>query len=189
MAAYRPAVSLPVFCCIIFFLLGPSSSASEITLPSDSSKVSLTLYYESLCPYSANFIVNYLPKLFKDDLISIVDLRLVPWGNAKLTGNDTFSCQVIFLLDSNCVLNFQVGIWFKYYFFLQKEKGNDLLACFYLFFFFLVTAWPSWMLVEHRGSLCNRCLASTGKFLLSLLWVLCFIVDLASKFETFSSFF
>ncbi|XVF68462.1 hypothetical protein PTKIN_Ptkin11bG0004800 [Pterospermum kingtungense] len=92
MAANRPAVVLSIICCF-FFLFDPLSSASKITLPSDSSKVSLTLYYESLCPYSANFIVNYLPKLFQDDLISIVDLRLVPWGNAKITGNDTFSCQ------------------------------------------------------------------------------------------------
>ncbi|XVE58982.1 hypothetical protein DITRI_Ditri05aG0007400 [Diplodiscus trichospermus] len=92
MAAYRPVVALSIFCCL-FFLLSPFSSASNINLPSDSDKVSLALYYESLCPYSANFIVNYLAKLFEDDLISIVDLRLVPWGNAKLKGNDTFSCQ------------------------------------------------------------------------------------------------
>ncbi|RDX65976.1 Gamma-interferon-inducible lysosomal thiol reductase, partial [Mucuna pruriens] len=56
-------------------------------------KVSLELYYESLCPYSANFIVNYLPKIFSPDLISIVELKLVPWGNAKLRGNSTFVCQ------------------------------------------------------------------------------------------------
>ena len=97
MEANRPAVALSILYCLFF--LGPFSSASKITLPSDSHKVSLALYYESLCPYSANFIVNYLPKLFEDDLISIVDLRLVPWGNARLKGNDTFACQV-FLLDS-----------------------------------------------------------------------------------------
>ncbi|XVF20362.1 hypothetical protein REPUB_Repub11eG0191600 [Reevesia pubescens] len=92
MAAYRPAVALSIWCCL-FFLFGPFSSASKITLQSDSNKVSLALYYESLCPDSEDFIVKYLPKLFKDDLISIVDLRLVPWGNAKLKGNDTFVCQ------------------------------------------------------------------------------------------------
>ncbi|CAN6559317.1 unnamed protein product [Malus baccata var. baccata] len=37
------------------------------TPPSDSGKVSLALYYESLFPYIVNFIVNYLVKLFKDD--------------------------------------------------------------------------------------------------------------------------
>ncbi|KAK8683657.1 hypothetical protein V6N13_039710 [Hibiscus sabdariffa] len=91
MAAYQRGVGVWVLCCL--FLLGSFCSASRISLPSDSNKVSLALYYESLCPFSANFIVNYLPKLFEDDLISVVDLRLVPWGNAKLKGNDTFECQ------------------------------------------------------------------------------------------------
>lgn len=91
MAAYRRAAALSILCCL--FLLGPFSSGSKIIPYSDSDKVSLALYYESLCPYSANFIVNYLDKLFEDDLISIVDLRLVPWGNARLKGNDTFDCQ------------------------------------------------------------------------------------------------
>lgn len=61
--------------------------------PSQSHKVSVELYYESLCPYSARFIVNKLPKLFKDDLLSFVDLKLSPWGNARLTSNSTFDCQ------------------------------------------------------------------------------------------------
>nr|AFK37977.1 unknown [Medicago truncatula] len=62
--------------------------------PSQShNKVSLELYYESLCPYCANFIVNYLPQIFQHDLTSIVDLKLVPWGNAKLRGNSTIVCQ------------------------------------------------------------------------------------------------
>lgn len=97
--AYRPIATLSV---IIFFFLftsfSPScnSSSASITLPSDSQKVSLGLYYESLCPYSANFIVNYLVKLFETDLISIVDLNLVPWGNAKIRDNNTFDCQVTF---------------------------------------------------------------------------------------------
>ncbi|QCD77831.1 gamma-interferon-responsive lysosomal thiol protein-like [Vigna unguiculata] len=55
--------------------------------------VSLELYYESLCPYSANFIVNHLPKIFTTDLIPVVDLKFVPWGNAKLRPNATINCQ------------------------------------------------------------------------------------------------
>ncbi|BBH04605.1 Thioredoxin superfamily protein [Prunus dulcis] len=88
-------------CLLLFALFTPTSSSAR-TLPSDSGKVSLALYYESLCPYSANFIVNYLVKLFEDDLISIVDLKLSPWGNAKLRSNDTFSCQHG---PSECLLN------------------------------------------------------------------------------------
>ncbi|KAL1332502.1 hypothetical protein HN51_061295 [Arachis hypogaea] len=74
------------FFFLALFLFSPSLS--------DDDKVSLELYYESLCPYSANFIVNYLPQIFQDDeLASIVDLKLVPWGNAKLSANGTFTCQ------------------------------------------------------------------------------------------------
>lgn len=70
------------------------SFSASLFSPSESHhKVSLELYYESLCPFSANFIVNYLPKIFTPDFISIVDLKLFPWGNAKLQGNDTFVCQ------------------------------------------------------------------------------------------------
>jgi len=95
--ACRPVTAL----FLIFFFLFTSSSASRI-LPSHSQKVSLGLYYESLCPYCANFIVNYLAQLFETDLISVVDLKLVPWGNAKLRGNDTFDCQHG---PSECLLN------------------------------------------------------------------------------------
>ncbi|PON85888.1 Gamma interferon inducible lysosomal thiol reductase GILT [Trema orientale] len=81
------ALSL-VYCLFLFVSLYPSP-----TLASDSEKVSLELYYESLCPYSANFIVNQLVKIFEDDLISIVDLKLVPYGNARVRANNTVVCQ------------------------------------------------------------------------------------------------
>ncbi|GMY10536.1 gamma-interferon-responsive lysosomal thiol protein-like [Fagus crenata] len=103
--ASRSIITLSLISYLILFTSSSSSSsssASRITLPSNSQKVSLALYYESLCPYSANFIINYLDKLFETDLISIVDLNLVPWGNAKLRGNDTFDCQHG---PSECLLN------------------------------------------------------------------------------------
>jgi interferon gamma-inducible protein 30 len=70
-----------------------SSALSPASPPDSSDKVRLGLYYESLCPYSANFVVNYLVKIFETGLISVVDLHLVPWGNAKLRANNTFDCQ------------------------------------------------------------------------------------------------
>lgn len=78
---------LPIF-FLLFFIspILPAAGASE--------KVSLGLYYESLCPYSANFIVNYLAKIFKNGLLEIVDLNLVPYGNARLSFNGTITCQV-----------------------------------------------------------------------------------------------
>ncbi|XP_071910308.1 gamma-interferon-responsive lysosomal thiol protein-like isoform X3 [Coffea arabica] len=59
----------------------------------DDDVVVLSLYYESLCPYCANFIVNQLVKVFQTDLASIVQLRLVPWGNTQITPNNAWVCQ------------------------------------------------------------------------------------------------
>lgn len=96
-----PSKPLLLVVCYVF-LLGFASSSSEfsgISLPSSSPKVSLGFYYESLCPYCSSFIVNHLAKLFEDDLISVVDLHLSPWGNTKLRpDNVTVVCQVLFSL-------------------------------------------------------------------------------------------
>lgn len=59
----------------------------------DDDVVVLSLYYESLCPYCANFIVNQLAKVFQTDLASIVKLRLVPWGNTQITPTNAWVCQ------------------------------------------------------------------------------------------------
>lgn len=60
-------------------------------------KVNLALYYEALCPGSREFILKYLVDVFDLGLIDIVNLKLVPWGNAKLTQpNDTIVSQVTF---------------------------------------------------------------------------------------------
>lgn len=56
-------------------------------------KVRLDLYYESLCPYSDEFIVKDLPVIFQNGLIDIVDIGLYPWGNARLKPNNSFTCQ------------------------------------------------------------------------------------------------
>ncbi|CAL9752069.1 unnamed protein product [Musa acuminata subsp. burmannicoides] len=56
-------------------------------------KVSLSLYYEALCPFCSSFIVNHLPKIFSNGLISIVDLDFIPFGNAMLDPNGSISCQ------------------------------------------------------------------------------------------------
>jgi len=69
------------------------SAASYGNCVVEEGTVSVELYYESLCPYSASFIVNYLDKFFTNGLIDIVDLRLIPYGNARIGPNDTISCQ------------------------------------------------------------------------------------------------
>lgn len=74
---------------------------------SKSQNVTVSLYYETLCPYCANFIVNYLVKIFQNGLISIVNLRMVPWGNAWIDKSDgSFICQVTSPSSSTFFLSF-----------------------------------------------------------------------------------
>ncbi|GMP89779.1 hypothetical protein CsSME_00041195 [Camellia sinensis var. sinensis] len=70
-----------------------SASSRESVKNSEKSKVTLAIYYESLCPYCSNFIVNDLVELFESGLISDVDLKLIPYGNARIGPNDTLTCQ------------------------------------------------------------------------------------------------
>ncbi|GLT92757.1 hypothetical protein SLE2022_105800 [Rubroshorea leprosula] len=57
-------------------------------------KVDVSVYYDSLCPHCAKFIVQKLESVFENDLISIINLRLVPWGNAYINNSeDTIACQ------------------------------------------------------------------------------------------------
>ncbi|CAN1303473.1 Gamma-interferon-responsive lysosomal thiol protein [Linum perenne] len=63
-------------------------------------KVNLSVYYETLCPPCAQFIVENLINIFNNGIIDIVNLKLIPWGNAHLTVNGTNNtniiCQVLF---------------------------------------------------------------------------------------------
>lgn len=75
---------------LLLLLVAPSSSSSSSNYDK---KVTMSIYYESLCPFCADFIVNDLVRLFQTGLISIVDLRMVPWGNAGIKPDGTFDCQ------------------------------------------------------------------------------------------------
>ncbi|MCL7022389.1 hypothetical protein MKW94_004124 [Papaver nudicaule] len=76
-----------------------SSSAQVTTVLSSPSpagaanKVNLSLYYETLCPGCSDFMVNYLPKIFENGLIDIIDLKLIPYGNAKISADKVLTCQ------------------------------------------------------------------------------------------------
>ncbi|KAJ0027593.1 hypothetical protein Pint_34934 [Pistacia integerrima] len=83
---------------LTFFPLPCSSlkydDAMVVPATKDDDKVNVALYYESLCPGSAEFILKYLVDVFDLDLIDIVNLKLVPWGNAETTDpNNTIVCQ------------------------------------------------------------------------------------------------
>lgn len=79
-------------------------------------KVSLSLYYETLCPYCRNFIVDPLAKAINTDLMTILDLEMVPWGNAMILPNTSILCQVHFFLHLNCTVHLnpinQISTWF-----------------------------------------------------------------------------
>lgn len=94
--AYAEPVSTFFLSFVLLFLFlfsSPSHSTSDNDDAAAASKVNLSLYYESLCPYCENFIVNQLQKVFESDLISIINLRLVPWGNAQRITNTNWTCQ------------------------------------------------------------------------------------------------
>ncbi|XP_030465963.1 gamma-interferon-responsive lysosomal thiol protein [Syzygium oleosum] len=80
----RLAPTSLVLVLLLLLLVSPSQSDQ---------RVALSLYYEALCPYCANFIVNTLSKVFDAGLISIVDLKLVPWGNGWILPDGSLSCQ------------------------------------------------------------------------------------------------
>lgn len=87
---------IPSFLCLFHLLLLLCSlvSASPSSPNYGCEKVSLDVYYESLCPDSVKFIVDNLIELFEGDLLPIVDLRFVPYGNARLDRNSSITCQV-----------------------------------------------------------------------------------------------
>ncbi|KVI03738.1 Gamma interferon inducible lysosomal thiol reductase GILT [Cynara cardunculus var. scolymus] len=78
---------------LIFLFTATAAAASPVTVVGEE-KVKLDVYYEALCPSCENFIVNYLYKIFDNGVISIVDLKLSPYGNAKISSNGTIVCQV-----------------------------------------------------------------------------------------------
>ncbi|WOL16304.1 gamma-interferon-inducible lysosomal thiol reductase [Canna indica] len=78
---------------VVFLVVCFIASSSVVSASDSPPKIPLALYYETLCPYCSKFIVNQLPNIFRDGLISIVDLELVPYGNAFLDSNNTISCQ------------------------------------------------------------------------------------------------
>ncbi|XP_068668095.1 gamma-interferon-responsive lysosomal thiol protein-like [Aristolochia californica] len=76
-----------------FFLASLLLSPFSFSFPAAADKVPLALYYETLCPYCSNFIVNHLSKIFSNGLLDVIDLKLVPYGNARLGSNNSISCQ------------------------------------------------------------------------------------------------
>ncbi|KAF0935977.1 hypothetical protein E2562_037457 [Oryza meyeriana var. granulata] len=77
-----------LFLAALLLLVGASAGDVE----GKNRKVDVALYYESLCPFSAMFVVDNLAKVFKDGLLSAINLSLVPYGNARVK-DGKISCQ------------------------------------------------------------------------------------------------
>lgn len=95
--AYPTFISSLYVLISLFLMIACTSHCFELNNVSEDhyEKVNLTLYYETLCPGCEGFIVNDLVRVFNTDLKSIVNLHLVPFGNANVTGsNKTVTCQV-----------------------------------------------------------------------------------------------
>lgn len=78
---------------ISFYACTSSASGISLRAPNQEEKVTLELYYESLCPYCSRFIVKYLYTIFDTGIIDITDLKLIPYGNARIKPNGTITCQ------------------------------------------------------------------------------------------------
>ncbi|CAJ1948572.1 unnamed protein product [Sphenostylis stenocarpa] len=103
-----------------------SLSVGDINPPFAHHKVNLSVYYDSLCKSCALFIIKDLRDIFDSSLISIVNLRLVPWANAYINNNNnSISCQngpdecELNSLES-CALN----LWHK------VDIQYELISCF-----------------------------------------------------------
>ncbi|KAJ4971705.1 hypothetical protein NE237_004804 [Protea cynaroides] len=83
------SLGFPSRLLLSYVLVFASVNVSSCPAP----KVPLALYYETLCPACSIFIINQLSSVWKQELITIVDLKLVPYGNAEIQGNDTIVCQ------------------------------------------------------------------------------------------------
>ncbi|PNS99241.1 hypothetical protein POPTR_016G122200v4 [Populus trichocarpa] len=102
----------------------PAPPVTSRKISRNSEKVTMSLYYESLCPYCSSFIAGPLAQVLETDLMTILNLRLVPWGNAILDSNNTIECQHG---EDECYLNIiqacAINLW------PDLKKHFDFIKC------------------------------------------------------------
>ncbi|KAL4606331.1 hypothetical protein ACB092_09G095400 [Castanea dentata] len=108
-------MSIPPFCSAVYHSnrdqAPPQPPNAKLSL-SKTPKFNLTLYYDLLCPSSRDFIIKDLVKIFMEDLISIVNLRLVTWGNALIVEpNNNIICQGPDEYNLNAIEACAINIW------------------------------------------------------------------------------
>ena len=82
--------AIPALLLLLLLASSPAAAAGD----EGPGKVAVALYYESLCPYSARFVVDRLARVFEDGLLDAVDLTLFPYGNARVHAGGEITCQV-----------------------------------------------------------------------------------------------
>ncbi|PWZ09456.1 Gamma-interferon-inducible lysosomal thiol reductase [Zea mays] len=75
---------LPLVPLLVLLCLSPACAAG---------RVPVSVYYEALCPFCSAFVVNDLSRVFRDGISSIAELRLVPFGNGRVSADGTVTCQ------------------------------------------------------------------------------------------------
>jgi hypothetical protein len=69
-------------------------SSSIISALSEAPPVPVELYFEALCPGCQDFTTGPLKRVLeKPDMVEIMTLKLVPYGNTKKNADGTFTCQ------------------------------------------------------------------------------------------------
>ena len=136
------------FACLLFTI-------SEKLVAGESDKVKLNLYYESLCPGCQVFIVNYLVKIFDSDLHTVTDLKLVPFGNAKVSDNLTVTCQVIFSLSLFLLITYLLVLSKKNLLLVLPIYMYDLYISVYLILFFCNSHVWKYIMVKHGEEECK----------------------------------
>ncbi|KAK6943196.1 Gamma interferon inducible lysosomal thiol reductase GILT [Dillenia turbinata] len=88
------AFSLMLFAMVVSHCSSsPTDNPRHLSSVQNFQKVDLTLYYESLCPACTEFISHSFLDVITEHLMPIVNLKLVPWGNARLFSDGSFACQ------------------------------------------------------------------------------------------------
>jgi len=65
-----------------------------VAFAADAPKVKVELYFEAQCPGCQQFTTGALKDvLSKPDMVDIIDLKLVPYGNTKQNTDGSFTCQ------------------------------------------------------------------------------------------------
>ncbi|EEF35685.1 Gamma-interferon-inducible lysosomal thiol reductase precursor, putative [Ricinus communis] len=133
---------------LLIFFASPSSFVTSYSLDvqdglsKNAAKVNLSVYYEALCPSCADFIVRNLMTIFNNGLIDIINLRMIPWGNAHVNRvNNTMVCQNgLDECELNTIQACAINVWNnvnKYYaliycieFLAIEGRHRNWLTCF-----------------------------------------------------------